>query len=151
MIRFSLYRMIQILLPFSRRKPRVIAWVKVFVSHLTFITESLREFWSLSVKEAKMTPQVSYLEHLLNDRYGREDIFISDGYELGPWVFTKDEEADPEFFLDQADSFLWTGIDGIITDFIVNIPEILLDQAQVIAAYVWKFKLCGKTFIIQVF
>ena len=151
MIEFNIFRIVQILLPFRRRTTRSIAWIKVFVSDLAAMGESLRQLWSQSVKEAKMTPQVCFLEHLLNDRYGRTDIFISDGYELGPWIYTDTETPNPEFFLDQADSFLWTDEDGITVDFVVNIPAILLSQASVIAAYVQKYKLCGKIFIIQVF
>ena len=149
--RFSLFKVVQILLPWIRRKVRFIAWTKVFVSYLARLLEQLWQFWEATAKECKMTPQIMYLEHDLNDRFGHTDIFISDGYELGPWIYTDTEVADPEFFMDQADSFLWTDLDGILVDFVVNIPAILDDQVQVIAAMVQKFKLPGKVFVIQIF
>ena len=70
MIRFSLFKVIQMILPWIRRKVRFIAWTKVFVSYLARILEQLWQFWEATAKECKMTPQIMYLEHLLNDRYG---------------------------------------------------------------------------------
>ena len=139
------------ILPWIRRKVRFIAWTKVFVSYLARILEQLWQFWEATAKECKMTPQIMYLEHLLNDRYGRTDIFISDGFELGPWIYTHGEVPNPEFFMDQANSFLWSDMDGVTVDFVVNIPVAIESEVQVIAAMVQKYKLPGNVFVIQVF
>ena len=149
--RFSLFKVVQILLPWIRRKVRFIAWTKVFVSYLAGLLEQLWQFWEATAKECKMTPQIIFLEHLLNERYGRTDIFISDGSILGPWIFSENEPDIPPFYLDQPDSWIWGESDSVTVDFVVNIPEILRSQAQIIAAMVQKYKLAGKQFIIQVF
>jgi hypothetical protein len=149
--RFSLFKVVQMEIPFLHRQPRLVAWLKVFVSYLAKIQEDLFQFWDRTRTEALMTPQIAYLEHILNNRYGRTDIFIGDGYDLGPWIFKSSETADPEFFLDQANSYVWNNNDGIIIDFVVNIPEVILSETSYIAAVVNKFKLAGKTFVIQIF
>jgi len=150
MIRFSLYKVIQILLPHNRRRPVFIAWVKVFISYLSAILEQLRQLWSQSLKEAKMTPQVCYLEKLLNSRYGRTDIKIVEGYQLGPWVFSTDPpSADIDFFMVDPDDFVYSGEDSVTVDFVVQVPRAISDFCAVIAAYVQKYKLAGKLFIIQ--
>jgi hypothetical protein len=122
---------------------------------MSYLQMILEGFWQMrddTIKEAKMTPQIAYLEHLLNDRYGRTDIFISDGFELGPWIFSTEEEADPEFYMDQEDdSYIYSTDDQVTVSFVVNIPEVLSEEVQSIAAMVQKYKLAGKYFIIQIF
>jgi hypothetical protein len=149
--RFSLFKVVQLEIPFLHRKPRFVAWVKTFVSYLAKIQEDLYQLWESSRIEALMTPQIKYLEGILNRRYGRTDIFINDGFDLGPWIWPADETADPVFYLDQADSYVWSSGDSTVIDFVVNIPAVLDDETSYIAAVVNKFKLAGKTFVIQIF
>lgn len=138
-------------IPFEHRKSHYVAWVKTFVSYLAKIQEDLFQLWEATRDEALMTPQIMYLEHLLNNRYGRTDIFISDGEYLGPWIWPKDETAEKIFYVDQADSFVWTDQDATNVDFIVNIPDVLESETRYIAAQVQKYKLAGKIFLIQLF
>jgi len=150
MIDFSLYKTIQILMPFSRRKPVFIAWVKVFISYLVFVHEQLRHFRGETLKEAFMTPQVCYLEKFLNSRYGRSDIQIVEGYQLGPYVFSTDPpSADIDFFMVDPDYFVYSDEDSVTVNFVVQVPRALSSECNVIAAYVKKYKLAGKVFIIQ--
>lgn len=150
MIRFNLYKVIRILLPWRRRSPRMIAWIKVFISYLAFILEDLRQFWDQTVKDAKMTPQVCYLEKLLNSRYGVTSIRIVDGYELGPWVFDQvPSGVEIDFFMIEPDNYVYSDQDEITVDFVVQVPHALEEFCNVIAAYVQKYKQAGKIFIIQ--
>ena len=148
---FNLNRVIRFLLPPDKRSVKRLAWLSVSISYLMMILEQLRELHTLSIKEAKMTPQIAYLEHYLNERYGTGTaIFISDGFLIGPWIFSNTEIATPEFYMDLADSFVYSQSDQTSVDFIVNIPHDLTDFVQDIAATVEKFKLFGKYFIIQI-
>ncbi|MEI6899926.1 MAG: hypothetical protein WCL00_08610 [Bacteroidota bacterium] len=152
MIRFSLYKIVQIITPFHLRRPRIIAWLKVYVSWLELILHELDALWQSSRIEARMTPQILFLEHLLNTRYGRNpwDILIDDGYALGPWLFSIDETASPQFYTNQADSYVWSDQDSTVVDFVVEVPGVLEDEVPVIGATVQKYKLPGKHFVVQI-
>ncbi len=139
------------MIPHRLRQLRMIVWVKVFVSYLIKIKEDLLLFWSDTVRQVMITPQVLVLEKTLNDRFSSTDIFISEGFTLGPYIFLNSETADPEFYMDQADSWVYSLNDATDVDFVVNIPESLANEIPLIAAIVHKYKLPGKCFVIQKF
>ena len=153
MWQFNLNRVIRYLVPVYLRRPRFLAWLNASIGYLALILEGLRQNRYETTNEAYMTPQIIYLEHLLNDRYGRTDIFISDGYLLGPWIFADADTPNPEFYMndDPEDSYVYSQSDQVTVNFIVNIPSVLSTVTQDIAAMVQKFKLAGKYFIIQIF
>lgn len=140
------------LIPWAHRRPRFVAWMKAGISYLQKIQHLLYEFWLTTVISAYMTPQIIYLEGILNRRYGRTDIWIGDGYYLGPWIWPIGSVPAVIFYLDQPDSFVWTDNDSQSNvSFIVNIPAVVKPGSQWIAAIVTKYKLPGMNFIIQVF
>lgn len=49
----------------------------------------------------------------------------------------------------EPDNYVYSIYDSINVDFVVQVPRSLVDYCNVIAAYVQKFKLAGKAFIIQ--
>ena len=153
MIQFSLYKIVRVLTPQRHRKPVFVAWLKVFVSYLEKILHELYQLWQDTRTEAAMTPQIIYIEHLLNTRYGRDpwDILIDDGYYTGPWIFKIDEPSVPAFYMDQNNSFVWSDADSTTVDFVVRVPEALEMEVPVIAATVSKYKLPGKYFVIQLY
>lgn len=148
---FSIDRVAHSLIPFRHRQLRFIAWVKVIVSYLVYIKEQLYGFWDETILDVSMTPQVLYLEKRLNLEFDRTDIYIDEGFTLGPWIFTNEEIPSPEFFMDQDDSFVYTLSDAVEVDFVVNIPAVLEANSPLIAALTHKYKLPGKDFIIQKF
>lgn len=149
---FSLYKAILLILPPVLRLTRIKAWVKVSASWLHMIFESLKVFRYFTRRDITMTPQVAWIERFLNTRYGRIDIFIGEGYGLGPWVWNKTPETGEfDFFMDEPDSFIFAGADASNVGFVVNIPSSLAQEVQHIAAIVQRYKLPGKTFIIQIF
>jgi hypothetical protein len=117
------------------------------------ILDDLRQFREETLRDAKMTPQIIYLEHMLNSRYGTGTaIFISDGFLLGPWIFADGDTPNPEFYMDDPlDSFVFADTDMVTVSFVVNIPRGLNGVTQQIAAMVQKYKLAGKYFIIQLY
>ncbi|MCX6281469.1 MAG: hypothetical protein NTU51_05875 [Bacteroidetes bacterium] len=147
---FSLYKLIQILLPFRRRTPRFIAWAKVFVSDLVMIHNRLMQLRQRALTEARMTPQVCYLEKFLNERWGTTEIRIVEGYELGPWVWHGvPPSGEVDLFMYEPDNYVYSNNDEVTVDFVVKVPSALSDFCNVIAADVNKFKLFSKVFIIQ--
>jgi hypothetical protein len=154
MLRFSIVKAEEQNVPPRERKPRFLAWLKVFISYLGKIKDALEVFWEETIEDVMMTPQIIYLEHLLNTRYERNpwDIFIGDGFDLGPWFFTDNLPGDPEFYWDQDDSYLWTNNDVVNNvDFVVNVPDAVESAIPVIAGLVQKYKLAGKIFVIQIY
>jgi len=148
---FSFYKVIQILLPFRRRTQRFIAWMKTAMSYLDMVYLALIEFREKTLKEAKMTPQVYYLEKYLNSRFGVVAIHIVEGFELGPWIFyTIPTGGDVDLFMVEPDNYLYSNEVSISVDFVVEVPSALEQQCNLIAAMVQKFKLAGKSFIIQI-
>ncbi|MCX6266549.1 MAG: hypothetical protein NTW16_04230 [Bacteroidetes bacterium] len=140
------------LIPHRHRKTRFIAWVKVFLAYLAKIKDDLYQYWDETILDASMSPQILYLERLLNLRYDRTDIYIGEGYSHGPWVFTIAQPGTPEFYMDQEDdSWVYTYNDASGIDFVVHIPAFFSSVVDVprIAAIVHKYKLPGKRFIIQ--
>jgi hypothetical protein len=150
-VQFSIDRIAHSLIPFRHRQLRFVAWVKVMVSYLAYLKEQLHAFWDDTVLDVSMTPQVSYLEKRLNLACNRTDIFINEGYTVGPWIFRSEETADPEFYMDQSDSYVFSQDDAVDVDFVVNIPEIIVTSAPLIAALTHKYKIPGMDFIIQKF
>ncbi len=128
------------------------AWIKVSMSWLHMIVESLKSYRYFTKRDICMTPQIAFIERFLNTRYGRTDIFIGEGFNLGPWVWNKEpQQGDFDFFIDEPDSFIFNEVDAVNVSFVVNIPFTLQDQVQHIAAIVQIYKLPGKSFIIQKF
>jgi hypothetical protein len=126
-----------------------VGWVKVFLSYLVMIKESLYAWWDVTIDDASMTPQIIYLERYLNFRFESTEIYIDEGYTLGPWVFNS-YPGDPTFFMDTPDdSWVYSGSDASEVDFVVHIPETLASSIPHIASIVHKYKLPGKNFIIQ--
>ena len=147
---FSLYKIGQILLPFAKRKVRFVAWVKVFLSWLGDILDRLRLFRGKSLRDAKMTPQICYLEKYLNDRFNSTEIKIVEGYSLGPWMFLAGPPAgDVDFYAVEPDNYCYASNVTTDVDFVVEVPRELESECNVIAAIVQKFKMVGKSFIIQ--
>lgn len=148
----SLFKSILLLIPTPLRKTRFLAWLKVSLSYLHMLAESLKIYRYFLHREITTTPQVIYIERLLNTRFGRSDIFISEGYGLGPWIWNiSPESGEFDFYFDQQDSFVFNSNDAETISFIVNIPSILHIYAKNIGAIVQKHKLPGKSFIIQIF
>lgn len=147
---FSLYKIGQILLPFAKRKVGFVAWVKVYLSYLSDILDRLRLFRLASLRDAKMTPQICYLEKYLNDMFNSTKIRIVDGYLLGPWCFFNGPPSgDEDFYMVEPDNYCFAYNVTTDIDFVVEVPQELEGECNVIAAYVQKFKMVGKSFIIQ--
>lgn len=153
MLRNNLYKALKINTPPGFRTTRFIAWMKVYTSYLFMILEDLYQFYEAKDKEAKMTPQIAYLEHYLNERYATGTaIYIGDGYSLGPWVYYDAvPQGEEDFWMIEPYNYCYPGSTSITIGFVVNVPRALINETQKIAAIVQHFKLAGKTFIIQLY
>lgn len=150
MILFNTYKRAQINLPERKRKVRFIAWIKVSLSYIAQIVGQEIQFWEQTLTDARMTPQIIYLEKFLNDRYGTTEIRIVEGYEYGPYCWYSGPPAgEIDMFMIEPDNYCYSTVIGATVDFVVQVPRALESECNVIAAYVTKYKLAGKIFIIQ--
>jgi hypothetical protein len=153
MWKFNLNRVIRLNVPPGKRFIKRYAWLAVTVSYILLVLESLRKFRGDSIKEVKMTPQIAFLEHYLNERYATGTaIFISEGYTLGPWVWLSGVPAgETDFYMVEPDNYCYPSTSETNIGFVVNVPHSLEDEVQHIVSLVYKFKLAGKSFIIQLY
>jgi hypothetical protein len=138
----SLSNAINYLIPIRLRRNKIGAWLKVYLSYIDYLHEGLKEYRDQTLRIAHLTPQVKVLEKYLNDRFNVSDIYITDGEDLGPWLF--DEWNIYQFYLDE--SYIFS--EAEIPSFVVVVPSSLEGVIQEIAAIVNKYKLPGKKFII---
>ena len=151
------------LLPTFLRKPKMIAWLK---SLLFPLNEKHQEFLSYvddKRYELDFTGQVISLERLLNDKYDNVDrrIFISQE-KADEVFFFDDDDLNPanEIFLFDDNNvnvgsenafFFFSDSSGLLTDFIVNIPNTVVFSESELRVLVNKYKLAGKNFSINLF
>lgn len=148
MWQFKLINAIVSVIPFAKRKGRFLAWTRVFVSYISMLHDSFKVPYRIeTIRDAYMTPQVCMLEKYLNDEFGfTSSIFISNGQELGPWLFYSNNPN--IFYLDTQDSYIWSVNEN--PSFIVNIPHMNTETLiPKLIAIVNKYKLPGKSFIVN--
>lgn len=151
---FSINRVAHSLIPHRHRKLRMVAWVKVIVSYLVYIKENLYQYWNMTWLDAVITPQVALIEQALWARFGAgpSEIYIDEGFLLGPWIFKASETADPEFYMGDGtieDTFIFNNNNAVEVDFVVMVENTFSQHGEEIAAVVHKYKLPGKSFILQ--
>jgi hypothetical protein len=103
-----------------------------------------------------ITPQVCYLEKLLNDRFDftQRRIYIEDGKDKAPkYIFIK-PELKPKYLYKNSEAkpmYTYTnGETGVIKDdFIVFVPVSLVFDANEMGGLLRQYKLAGTKFTIQ--
>lgn len=142
-------QLLMILLPISLR---VSGWIKTILNAVATQFESVKNSFdvvlSLINYDIRITPQICYLEKVLNDHFQTTPrIEIIDGSIFLTMYFTESWQSEMEYFDDEkfmGDSFV--GND----DFVIMVPSGLTqDDRNYIAAVVNKYKLPSKTFIIS--
>jgi hypothetical protein len=147
-------------IPVQIRFPEVIALLMVLALPIIFVYNGLIAFRNQLIYKLTITPQVVYLEKLLNDRYddAQRRIYITDGNEYDPLylymkaelkpltLYTKGEVLKPKKFL-----FLRGESGEFPYDFIVYVPaDAVFDETEM-TALVNGYKLAGMFFKIQTF
>ena len=143
-------QLLMILLPISLR---VSGWIKTILNAVATqfnnVKDSFDVVLSLINYDIRITPQICYLEKVLNDHFQTTPrIEIIDGSIFLTMYFTESWQSEMEYFDDNnfmGDSFV--GND----DFVIMVPSGLTqDDHNYITAIVNKYKLPSKTFIINI-
>jgi len=138
------------------RKAAIIAFLEALVSPVNSLYSRFLLYKNNILYRLTITPQVCYLEKMLNDRFDGDQrrIYISDGvfYESlylyteaeanNLYIFTQNENNDLALY-----SRSESGSEG--ADFIVHVPAtVVFDHAEM-SALLDNYKLASKTYVIS--
>src|SRR4051812_23650373 len=94
------------LTPGMLRKPSMLAWLNVCIAPVLFIYNNLLRFRKLKLYQLSITPQVCYLEKLLNDQYDyfSRGIYIVDAEDKDPIYIFQEIEDKPVYIFTEAEN-----------------------------------------------
>ena len=134
------------------------AWLMQLIGQVVALYNSFVLFRNSVLYKIAITPQVCYLEKMLNDRYDSSlrRITIIDGLEYNPLFIYLDLENKPVYFFLKSETakpkvYLYTaGEAGQFTfDFIVVVPVAVSFNLNEMIALLQQYKLASKIFSIQ--
>lgn len=145
------------LVPAYIRKSRLLAFLKVVVAGVSFLYQDFLRFRKARLYDLMITPQVCYLQMLLNDRYDfvQRRITITDGIDKPPFYIYRSDELKPKYIRRHSEAlprFIYTaGESGMLQDdFVIKVPVgIAFEQAEM-RSLVKGYKLAGTRFKIQI-
>lgn len=144
-----------------REFPELMAYLNIIAGPVVSVYNSLNLFRNLILYKLTITPQVCYLEKMLNNQYDNtlRRIYIEDGAQYeGQFVFQESEDQ-PLFIyteaeVDKPDVFIYTegessGVGSF--DFVVYVPTAVSFDVNEMSSLIRTFKLASKIFSIQTF
>ncbi len=142
----SIFRISKFQVPIAERQPRFLAMVYVFMAYMQMLILRLEMFIERSNLEARMTPQVCYLEKILR-------------MSVSPWceinrldlvLYQIDEVPGSDVFInDNGGVVLYSDSDADQYDIVVNIPSTGLNQQSYIIDLINKYRLPSMRFGIN--
>lgn len=166
MFNANLYNVFLRLIPLALRKPKLIAWLKVFVSQVKLLKDFFVDFREQKLFFLAHNSQVIYLEHILNHYFNPEGtsndpdyegngIYITDGqYQDNTYLFHTNEQSNETYLYHTSEQGEETYIyhnteQGVMTGFIVWVPtDFSIDENEV-KSIINRFKLAGKLYNIK--
>lgn len=149
-------KLVRLLLPIKLRQPKMIAWLKALTWPVQQLYSEFKRNRSANLYRLKITPQVVYLERLLNDRYDvaeRRIKVIDSVYHDPTYIYTKAENK-PKYLRRKSEAvFMYlfrkseTALDP--ADFTIEIPAEIEFQEPELRGIIDGYKLAGKTYSID--
>jgi hypothetical protein len=152
----DLPKLVRLLVPPRMRKMKHVAWLQALTNPVNYLYQQFRRNRDANLYRLYITPQVVYMEKLLNDRYdisGRririKDALVYDAeylyqeQELKPVYIYKEEENKPVYLFTDDE----IGSDSV--DFFVLVPSDLTFNENEMTALIDNYKLAGKRYKIQ--
>jgi len=144
------------MVPARIRRSKLVAFLKVMISGVVFLYQDFLRFRRAKLYELMITPQVCYLERLLNDRYDftARRIRIVDGLDKPPFYIYQHDELKPKYIRKASEGqpqWIYTkGESGQLQDdFIVLVPQDIKFELAEMRSLVKVYKLAGTRFKIQ--
>lgn len=148
--------LIRWLMPHHWRKVRHLVWLNVMCySHILLYQQFLRSR-KANLYRLMITPQVCYMERMLNDRfdYSLRRIRIEDAeWHLPMYVYQDDELKDAHLYLESEKKpvMLYTDNEAgaLKDDFVVLVPSAISFNRDEMTGMINLFKLTGTTYKIE--
>lgn len=147
------------LTPPPMRRSVFLTWMTRMIGPFVVIYQALLLYRSAKIYQLLITPQVCYLERLLNDRYDHTQrrIYITDGEDKPPTYIYQNAELKPLYVYNNSEGqparYIYTsGESGDHKDdFIIWVPVAISFENAEMVSLVKGFKLAGTKFKIQRF
>lgn len=149
-------KLVRLLLPPRLRKIKHVAWLQALTNPVNYLYQQFRRNRDANLYRLYITPQVVYMERLLNDRYdiSLRRIRIRDALVYAPQYIYQDQELKPVYIYQEEENnpvYLFTddeiGSDSV--DFYVLMPSDLIYNENEMTALIDNYKLAGKRYKIQ--
>jgi len=145
-------------IPVKIRYPEIVAWVLWLALPIVVIYNLLIVFRNFVLYNLTITPQVVYLQKMLNDKYDDDErrIYIEDGISYLPlFLYTRGEE-NPVFIYRRSEAnpkyvFTRGEVGQSTNDFVVYVPNEVEFNEQEMRTLLTSFKLASKSFKISIF
>lgn len=145
-------------IPKPMRKTKFAILVKAALYPLVYVYNSFLNYRDAKIYQLTITPQVCYLERMLNDRYDYTSrrIYITDAEWHLPWFIYKEAENKPQWLYKTSENKpVWLykeGEAGIAKDdFVVHVPASIAFDQNEMRSLVDGYKLFGTKYTIQLF
>lgn len=147
-------------IPEDVRVPEVIQYVLCLLVPVVWVYDRVIAFRLYINYTLTITPQVVFIEMMLNNRYDTllRRIYLRDGIELDVGYFYTRTEAKPNYFYARSEvampkRYIYArGESGARTyDFIVFVPLAILSNIEEMKSIIDAYKLAGKYYLIQPF
>ncbi|WPQ62210.1 hypothetical protein SIO70_28020 [Chitinophaga sancti] len=143
-------KLIRLLMPPRLRKVIHISWLQAITYPVNLLYQQFRRNRDANLYRLSITPQVVYLEKLLNDRYDlvNRGIRIVDAVSNEVTLIYQEEESKPKFLYTEAESqpiylFTESEIGNEPVDFYILVPSGVSYNADEMYALIDTYKLAG--------
>lgn len=157
MIKADFKRLILWLLPINLRTGISVAWLNALLTPVRTVYAQFAARRLSNLYRLDTTPQVCYLEKMLNDRYDniQRRVHISDHSRIADVNIFLEEEIKPLYiYRDYENKPVWLGTmaerEAVETDFVVNVPYTVTYNDKEMRALLDSYKLAGKRYEIVV-
>jgi hypothetical protein len=148
---------VQWLIPNWLRQSVMVSWLGALVRPHVWLYQAFLRYRTAKLYQLMITPQVCYMERLLNDRFDNIErrIYIDDGITYTPAYIYLESEDKPLWLYTEGESepiFLFTEGETVATetnDFVVYVPAGLEFNTDEMKALINSYKLAGKLYKIQ--
>jgi hypothetical protein len=143
-------KLAQWLLPPALRKDKTIGWLAALIRPVVWLYQVFLRYRKQKLYELTITPQVCYLERLLNDKYDytQRRIRIVDAIDHTPLFIFQTAELKPVYL---GAKYIFTDSEAgdIQDDFVIKVPKDITFQDAEMISLVKQYKLAATKFKIQ--
>lgn len=151
-------RLVVLLLPVGLRNDLMKAYLKAAATPLMYVLDIFTRNRNDNLYRLSITPQVCFLEKMLNDRYDNtlRRIFITDGIlRSQQYIYTEAEQRTKYIYTSGEANILYiftsNEVGYIGGSFIVNVPSDISFNMDEMRALIDIYKLAGRTFEIKIY